>query len=152
VVTPSRQEDEVVLAAVVAAATIVQQHGMAGVELGMTGKAVVAKLGKPAKITHGNGPQGAYTSFCYRGLELTFAFNAGLSQILTRSRTERTSRGVGVGSTRNDLATKIRGVRCVTESGYEHCYVGRWSGGQIITDFSIANGRVTRVVVGRILD
>jgi hypothetical protein len=141
-----------VLAAVVAAATIVPQHGMAGVELGMTRKAVVAKLGKPAKITHGNGPQGAFTSFRYRGLELTFAFNASLSQIQTRSRGERTSNGVGVGSTKNDVAKKVRGVRCVDESGYEHCYVGRWSGGQVITDFSLANGRVTRVVVGRILD
>jgi hypothetical protein len=141
-----------VLAAVVAAATIVPQHGMAGVELGMTRRAVVAKLGKPAKVVHGNGAQGAYTSFRYGGLELTFAFNATLSQILTRSRTERTATGAGVGSSMSDVATKVRGARCVNESGYRHCYVGRWSGGQIVTDFSIANGRVTRVVVGRILD
>jgi hypothetical protein len=135
-----------------AASPIAPQHGMRGVSLGMSRQRVVAVLGPPLKIARGSNELGRWTSFRYRGLTVTFAFDRGASQLASTTPSDRTSRGVGVGSTAADVARSVAGARCVREPAYFHCYVGAWRAGSVVTDFAIRRGRVWRVVVGRVLD
>lgn len=75
-----------------------------------------------------------------------------MTSIVTRSGTQRTAGGVGVGSAAAEVAASLPGAKCVTESGYRHCFVGSWQSGRKVSDFSIAHGRVTRVTVGYVID
>jgi hypothetical protein len=136
----------------VEAASIVPQIGIRRVRVGMTRTQVRARLGAPGKIVHGRNDFGRYTTYRYGGLVVTFQSDAGASSIATTARADRTIRNVGVGSTDDAVAARVAGARCVTESGFRHCYVGRWLPGRIITDFAIRRGHVTRVLVGRVLD
>jgi hypothetical protein len=146
-----------VLAAALAApgaarATIVPQHGMRGGAIGMTRQQVEARIGTPRKVTHGTGPFGPWTSYAYSGLVVQFVGNRTATSFTTTARRERTPHGVGVGSTPAAVAAKVRGARCLTESSYRHCYVGRWSAGRVVTDFAVRRGRVWRVTVGVVID
>jgi hypothetical protein len=58
-----------------------------------------------------------------------------------------------VGSSEAAVRAGVPGVRCLTEFGYRHCYLGRRARGQLITDFSLSTkGRVTKVLLTRVLD
>jgi hypothetical protein len=46
----------------------------------------------------------------------------------------------------------VAGVRCRTESGFRHCFVGRFLPGRRVTDFRIRRGHVTSVQVAFVLD
>lgn len=143
------------LAAVLAAssaATIVPQKGIAGVSIGMSQGKVRAVLGKPASVKHGSNDFGKYTVFKYRGLQVTFQGNATLTDVSTARTSERTASGVGVGSTEAQVKAKVKGVKCATDSGFRHCYLGKLTAGHRVTDFSIKRGKVTRVDVGVVID
>lgn len=85
----------------------------------------------------------------FRGIGNT----APVVNLTTTSRNERTSGGIGVGSTEGQLAAKLVGERCVTELGYRHCYLGKRSAGFVVTDFSISKSRrVTRITLGLVVD
>jgi hypothetical protein len=145
----------VALAAIAAGAAdagIAPQVGIRGVALGMSRQAVLAALGTPSSVRHGTNELGRWTSFRYPGLAVTFAFDQGVSQVATTSPADRTPHGIGVGSRAEDVQARVKGVKCVREAGYSHCYVGTWRAGARFTDFSIRNGRVVRVVIGRLLD
>ena len=143
----------VVLAfAAVASAAIVPQRGIAGVRLEMTKAQVRAVLGAPRRAVHGSNEFGSFTVYRYRGLRVTFQGNRRVTDVFTTRRTERTARGVGVGSTEGQVRAKVAGVRCRTESGFRHCFVGRFLPGRRITDFHIRRGRVTSVEVGFVVD
>ena len=143
----------VVLAfAAVASAAIVPQRGIAGVRLEMTKAQVRAVLGAPRRAVHGSNEFGSFTIYRYRGLRVTFQGNRRVTDVFTTRRTERTARGVGVGSTEGQVRAKVAGVRCRTESGFRHCFVGRFLPGRRITDFHIRRGRVTSVEVGFVVD
>jgi hypothetical protein len=131
-----------------AAAAIVPQHSIRGVAVDMRRAAVVAKLGKPQKIVHGKNELYTFTEFHYRGLKVTFAFDKNVSQVESRTPTDRTRTGLGVGSTRAALRRGVAGLRCDAV----HCYLGTFEGGSLVTDFFLTNGKVSRVVVGRVLD
>ena len=75
-----------------------------------------------------------------------------MTDVFTTRPGERTARGVGVGSTEGEVRAKVAGVRCRTESGFRHCFVGRFLPGRRITDFHIRRGRVTSVEVGFVVD
>ena len=78
---------------------------------------------------------------------------ATVVNLSTTSRKERTSGGIGVGSSERALAAKLKGERCVTQLGYRHCYLGNWKPGYVVTDFSISkSGRVTRITLGLVID
>jgi len=142
----------VVEAVPVAPASIVPQRSIRGVRLGMTPATVRARLGRPASIVHGRNDFGAFTTYRYGRLTVTFQSNAGASSVATTNRTDRTIRGVGVGSPDDAVAARVTGARCVTESGFRHCYVGRWLPGRVVTDFVVRRGHVTRVVLARVVD
>ena len=133
-------------------ARLVLQQGMAGVRLDMTRAQVRAKLGAPLRIVHGTNEFGAYTDFRYRGpMRVVFQGNAGATGIETTGTRERTLLGVGVGSTEAAVRAKVDGVRCRTD-GVRHCFLGRFLPGRRVTDFFIRRGKVTRIVVGYVID
>ena len=43
-------------------------------------------------------------------------------------------------------------MRCETIAGTRSCHTGRFTAGEIITDFLIRNGKVSRVSIGRVFD
>jgi hypothetical protein len=133
-------------------ATIVVQHGIAGLELRMTKAQVRAKLGSPTKVRTGKNEFGRYTEFVYARVTVLFQSGSRATAFRTFSRAERTARGVGVGSSEMQVMTKVAGVNCSTESGFRHCYVGKFLPGRVITDFQIRKGRVTSIVVGFVVD
>jgi hypothetical protein len=137
-----------------AAAKLVPQTGMAGVALGQSRLHVRAVLGPPSRVIHGTNEFGAYTEFRYgaRALRLVFQANAGLTSISTSARRERTRTGVGVGSTEAQVKAGVPGVRCEGSGTARHCYLGRFLAGRRVTDFRLGSGRVTRVVVGFVID
>ena len=132
-----------------AAATIVPQKGIAGVLIGMTEPQVRAKLGHPKSVKNGKNEFGPYRTLTYARVRVSFQGLTTVTQVDTTSSKEKTLSGVGVGSTKADVKAKVKGIVC--EPG--HCHVGQFSPGARVTDFFIgANGRVTRVVVGIVID
>ena len=135
-----------------AGAAIVPQGGIAGVRLQMTKAQVRAKLGAPKKVERGRNDFGPFTTFVYSRVTVTFQGNRKVTGLVTRSPLERTASGVGVGSSEARLKARVRRVKCKTESGFRHCFLGAFLPGRTVTDFAIKNGRVTRVTVGIVLD
>lgn len=137
-----------------AAAKLIPQRGMAGVTLGMSRTQVRAALGTPSRTIHARNEFGVYTEFRYAGraLRLVFQGNGGLTSISTTGRTERTRTGVGVGSTEAQVKHGVPGVRCEGAGSARHCFLGTFSAGKRVTDFRLTSGRVSRVVVGFVID
>ena len=135
-----------------AQAAIVPQQGIGGARLGMTQEEVKDALGAPRTVRRASNEIGPYVTFTYPSVQVTFFGGLRATSIVTRSAKQRTARGVGVGSTEARVAAAVPGVTCVTESGYRHCYVGTWQPGKKVSDFTIRNGRVTRVTVGYVID
>jgi hypothetical protein len=135
-----------------AGATIVVQRGMAGVVLGNTQATVRARLGPPPRVRRGQSEFGPYTEFVYPRVTVLFHGNARVTGLRTTSRLERTGRGVGVGSTEAQVRARVPGVRCATDVGVRHCFLGRFLPGRRVTDFRLRRGRVTSVVIGYVLD
>jgi len=138
--------------AAAASAAIVPQRGIAGVRLALTRTQVRAALGAPAAAVHGRNDFGSFTVYRYRGLRVTFQGNRTVTAILTTRASERTAAGVGVGSTEGQVRAKVAAVRCRTESGFRHCFVGRFLPGRRVTDFRIRRGHVSSVTVAFVLD
>jgi opacity protein-like surface antigen len=140
------------LAPAAAPAVVQPQRSISGVALGMTQAQVRAALGTP-RVSRGSNDFGPFTVFRYAGgLTVRFQGNARVSSVETTGLGDRTVRGVGVGSTEAIVRARVAGVRCVTESGFRHCHLGQFLAGRRVTDFAIANGRVTRILVGVVID
>ena len=137
-----------------ASATIRPQRGMAAVRLGMTQSEMRMILGAPTHVRQGLNDFGPYTQFLYPGsIRVTFQGNRRVTGISTRGRTERTLRGVGVGSTEAAVRSKVGHVRCETIAGSRTCHVGSFEPGNRVTVFLIGRrGRVVTVTVGFVLD
>lgn len=143
------------LLAASASATIVPQRGMKGVRLDMTDRQVRDRLGRPDRIVFRRDQIIGRTKVYHYG-RTTFLFTVERPRVLdiaTTSPKERTSRGIGVGSSEAAVRAKVPRVRCKTEFGYHHCYVGTWLPGRRVTDFAISRtGRVKRVTIGFVID
>jgi hypothetical protein len=141
-------------AAAPAQAVIRPQKGMAGVKLGMTQSQMRAKLGEPTRTKQGMNDFGPFTQFVYpHSITVTFQGNRRVTGILTRGRTEKTERGVGVGSTETAVRQKVGHVRCETIAGSHACHVGSFRSGHRVTVFLISKtGHVVSVTVGFVLD
>ena len=140
------------LAATTTGAAIVPQQGIAGVKIGMTRAKVRSVLGKPISVKRGSNDFGKYTIFKYAGLQTEFQGNTTLTGVSTTRRSERTATGIGVGSTQAQVKAKVKGVKCATDGGFRHCYLGKFRAGRHVTDFAIKRGKVSRVNVGVVID
>ncbi len=127
-------------------------HGIAGVTLGMSQAKVRAKLGPPVRVVHGKNDFGTYTEFRYRGYVVDFQGDVKATSIVTTLARERTPGGVGVGSTWSQVRAKVPGVRCQGTATLGDCHVGDFLPGKRVTDFVVRKGKVSRVVVGFVLD
>ncbi|MDX6478874.1 MAG: hypothetical protein QOG29_1461 [Gaiellaceae bacterium] len=136
------------VAAAPARAAIVPQRSIAGVTLELTKAQVRAKLGAPPRVRHGRNDFGAWTRFVYPRVEVTFQGGNAVTGLQTTSPKERTARGAHVGSTRAELLARVHGLKC--ETG--HCFLGSFAAGKRVTDFFLHGGRVTRIVVGFVID
>ena len=135
------------------AGSLAVQKGIHGVRLGMTQAQVKATAGTPRKVERTTTELGSSTIYRYRTYSVTFFNGTRVSQVDTQSVVERTTNGIGVGSSRAAVAAKVSGAKCVKEIGYDHCYVGTWKAGSTITDFAIgAGGRVWRISIGYVID
>ncbi|MEP6976601.1 MAG: hypothetical protein ABI948_00960 [Thermoleophilia bacterium] len=114
----------------------------------MTKVQVRAKLGPPLRIRNGRNDFGIWTQFVYPRVEVTFQGGKSVTGLQTTSPKERTARGAHVGSTKAQLLARVHGLKC--ETG--HCFLGSFAAGKRVTDFFLRRGRVTRIVVGFVID
>jgi hypothetical protein len=144
----------VLLAAAPAQAVIRPQKGMSGVRLGMSQTEMRAILGQPVRTRQGQNDFGPFTQFIYpHSITVTFQGNRDVTGISTRGRTEKTERGIGVGSSETAVKAKVGHVRCETISGTRTCHVGSFQAGHRVTVFLISkSGFVVSVTVGFVLD
>jgi len=142
----------VLVLAAPAAARIVVQGGIAGLSLHMTMAEVKAKLGTPTKVRRGRNEFGRYTEIVYPRVTVSFQGGVRATGFRTFSRVERTAKGIGVGSTVAAVKAKVAHVACRTESGFRHCFVGKFLPGRVVTDFRIRHGRVASITLGYVLD
>lgn len=135
----------------------VPQGSLRGVRVGMPYAQVRAKLGKPGSNRSTTHPiLGQTRTLTYGQMTVTIDGRAGTSLVtalMTTSRYDRTSSGVGVGSTEAQLKAGLKGLKCETSLGYRTCRLGALRAGRLVTDFSISGaGKVKRISLGRVLD
>lgn len=145
-----------VLAAVVALvlaapaqAAIVPGTSIAGVKLGMTETQMAGVLGVPDSVKHGTNEFGGFTKFKYHKLTVTFQGNEEATSVITTRKSEKTSHGVGVGSTRAQLKAGVTKLKCITKN---LCQKGKSVPGARVTVFRLYHGKVTSVLVGFVID
>jgi hypothetical protein len=127
-------------------AKIILGSGIDGVSLGMTHHQVAAILGP------GKQESGGSTQFDYRHDSYQVGFQTGhVRSVETFSARQRTSRGLGVGTSLARLHARQPHLHCVFDGmdGRRDCYVGSIRRGHRYTDFFFSGGKaVTGVIVG----
>jgi hypothetical protein len=118
----------------------------------MSQAAVRAKLGKPVRVVHGKNDFGPFTELRYRGYVVELQGNATVTAIVTTLAREKTSRGIGVGSTWSQVRARVPHVHCEGTPTLGDCHVGALLPGKHVTDFFFRLGKVDRVVVGIVID
>lgn len=145
-----------VLAAVVALvlaapaqAAIVPGKSIAGVKLGMTETQMVGVLGLPDSVQNGSNAFGPFTVFKYRKLSVTFQGREDVTAVKTTRKSEKTSHGIGVGSTKAQLKAGVTKLKCITKN---LCQKGKSVPGARVTVFRLYHGKVTSILVGFVID
>ena len=128
-----------------ASAKIVINKGMWGIHLGQTQQQVRIKLGTPDQTARF--PFSTIWYYANRQLTIQFFTKGGaLFALYTTSPKQKTSNGIGVGSTKQAVKKRISGVRCNFQpAAGTACVVSSSSAG---TNFHVAgNGRVDSVFI-----
>ena len=145
-------------ASVAAQRPVIPQVSIRGVRPGMTPAEVRSAVGRApdGSSTAPHPILGRVRVWRFGGLRVGFdGVRAGRTVLSVSSAAsqDRTSGGVGRGTTEVVLRARVPGAQCATEYGYRHCWVGVHRAGRIVTDFSLSRrGRVTRVTLGRVVD
>lgn len=141
-----------------AGARIVPGKSISGVRVGMSAGAVLDRIGAPS---HTAEPIPGYRVWTFTGRHLTVQFvprgaplypHGGVFAVVTRSRHERLPSGIGIGTSRRSLLSRVHRVRCPArdEAGIDHgCFVRHGAGR---TSFAFEHGRVAQIEVGRFKD
>jgi hypothetical protein len=136
-----------------AMAMIQIDRGIAGARLGASRAEVRAALGSPAKTASGTNDFGPWTRYTYGGgVRVFFQGRSEVTSVETTGLGDRTSRGVGVGSSEAAVKSRVPGVKCETFETIRSCHTSDLLPGRRVTDFRIANGKVDRVSVGIVID
>jgi hypothetical protein len=140
------------LLAPVAQAKIVVQKSIAGVSLGMTAAQVRNVLGAPRSVSYPKDEiQGSFKHYDY-GLTdvlITRGTSGAVFAVTTSGRAERTSSGIGVGSTRAALKRAFSAVTCQNR----YCSIGVAKPGKTVTSFFLSpTFKITRVSLGIVID
>jgi hypothetical protein len=127
-----------------ASARIVVNRSIAGIGLGMTATEVRARLGAPELAID----SGRLRELVYRDRRLVVTLRGARVVIVsTRSRRERTARGIGPGSVSRAVGARVAHARCGAKAGVPFCRVGSIRRGRRSTTFQIEGGRVVTVTV-----
>jgi len=147
--SPGRLTGALLVAAVVAgvaaepAAAKVTFAGIGDVRLNMSQSAVTDTLGQPSKAEQYRGQEAI--RLIYRRHKLAVIVQRSEDRVIgvtTTARGQRTSTGLGVGSSARDVKAKLRGEKCSAAQDTLVCTVER--AGRIL-DFEIRRGKVFRV-------
>jgi len=134
-----------------ASAKIVIGGGMSGVALGMTKAEVVSQLGQPNSVKRGtNATNGGKFRVLYFNKKLQVTMTGGsVSNIRTEVMGQKTSNGVGVGSSRKQVKNNVPKVKC----SFGVCRVGNDQAGTVQTDFILNKDKnVSAVNIGVLFD
>jgi hypothetical protein len=127
---------------------VVIQQGIAGIKLQDSRDHVRDVLGKPRGVKYGRNLVGRYVEYRYPGLLVRFQGLKSVTMISTTRTSERTGKGIGVGSPKAQVK-RIQGMHCRVAFGSSYCYVGALRKGRRSTLFFLNDqGRVDRVAVG----
>lgn len=136
-----------------AGAMIQFDQGIAGARIGNSQAQVKAALGEPALVKTGTNEFGPWRQFYFEGgIRVFFQGDDDVTSVTTFGRGDRTSKGIGVGNSEKALKQKHPSLKCQSSGGFRNCQTGSGNPGARITDFHISKGRITRVVVGIIID
>ncbi len=134
-----------------AGAKVVPGVGIGGVSLGMSQSRAIAVRGQPQVSALPSASDGQPRSqLMWPGLTATVT-GSSVTVVTTRSKAERLSSGVGVGSTERALRRGLR-VRCGTYGGHRSCTRGVLRPGGHVTIFTIGprTHRIVDITVSRI--
>lgn len=152
----SDNDDDDVTEAVV---EIFPGKGITGASVGDTREQVVAALGEPSstsdvrnEFSGGTDERLEYDVPLVRVLVQAFDGGTEVLQVDVTDPTIITATGdISIGSTQAQLLTAFPDATC--DAGTLHlCRLGTEKAGEIVTDFFVEDGEVSRIVVGRILD
>lgn len=133
----------------VAGATLVVNSGVSGVSLGNTMKQVRQKLGRPNEVDRRGGTTA--WSYTFRTLVIDFSRQNRVHDLSTLSGSQRTTSGVGVGSTETAVMKLVPGVHCSGSSQGPQGTDCIAASGHVFTDFHVTSqrGLVKYVLISR---
>jgi hypothetical protein len=138
--------------------SVIVQRSIRGVQLGMSPARVREVLDRaPSSSRTDPHPILERTkTWTFGALRVVFdgvKAGARVISVSTTSRSDRTSRGVGVGSSEQTVRRRVKGAGCHVEYGYRGCWVGKELAGEAVTYFSISSkGKVWRISLARVID
>jgi hypothetical protein len=118
--------------------------GVAGAEIGMNEAAVRSELGRPSSARRrADGTR----QLVYRRERLDVLLRGdAVIRLRTTSAGEKTTSGVGPGTSERTMKRRVRGERCGTARGARVCWVVK---GQTVVSFTCRRGRVSLAEVAR---
>ena len=134
-------------------ALIQVDRGIAGARIGNSRAEVRSALGSPSSTATGTNDFGPWVRYTYAGgIRVMFQGRTQVTSVTLTGRGDRTSRGVGVGSSEASVKANVSGIKCETFGTFRTCHTGSGLPGQRMTDFRMSGGRVESVVVGIVID
>jgi hypothetical protein len=134
-------------------AMIQVDRGIAGARLGNSRAEVRAALGTPSSTKSGSNDFGPWVRYTFSGgIRVFFQGKTSVTSVDTTGLGDRSSKGVGVGSSEASVKAKVPGIKCENLGSVRSCHTNDFLPGKRITDFRIKGGKVASVSVGVVID